>query len=46
MRKHKAKTFREVYLEDPSCCGWTAKQNRPGAAKADEVLQVFCPEDE
>ena len=38
--KHMGKTFREVYLKDPSYCGWTVRQDKPGAMTF-EVFQVY-----
>ena len=31
--KHMGKMFREVYLEDPSYCSWTVRQDKTGAMK-------------
>ena len=31
--KHAGKTFREVYVKDQEYCGWTMRQEKPGAKK-------------
>ena len=31
--KHTGKTFREVYLKDPSYCSWTVRHDKPVAMK-------------